>query len=87
MKYPTTITSKGTITIAAPIRKALGLKTGQKVKLSIAEDRSITIEVGKTIEEFVAMREKLLAGQRKIKPLAGQELKDAIAEAWVSDHR
>jgi AbrB family looped-hinge helix DNA binding protein len=34
MTYETTVTSKGTITIAAPLRKALGIKPGQKLMVS-----------------------------------------------------
>ncbi len=52
MKFETTITSKGTITIAAPIRKALGLKRLLKVKLELdKKNHRILMDTGTTIEQ------------------------------------
>ena len=88
MTYESTITSKGTITIASPIRKALGLKTGQKVRLSIDKDNKVIIDSGTSFEEFEAIRKEIVA---KIpahkKGLTGRALKEAIAKAWASDHK
>lgn len=86
MKYTTTLTSKGTITIAAPLRKALGFKPGQKVSLTIDEKRQIIIGGGTTVADFEALRNKIL---KKIpnhkKGLTGQALKDAAAKAWANN--
>jgi len=88
VKYETTITSKGTITIAAPIRQALGLKVGQKVRLSINKDRKIVIDSGTSFDEFEAIRKRIVAKIPKEKlGLTGRALKDAIAAAWVADHK
>ena len=88
MRYETTITSKGTITIAAPIRKALHLKPGQKVHLSINKDNKAVIDPGTTMEEFEALRASIVRKIPKHKlGLTGRALKEAIAEAWVADHR
>lgn len=88
MTYTSTITSKGTITIAAPIRKALKLKPGQEVRLSINKDRQVIIDPGTTFEEFEAIRKRIVAKIPKEKlGLTGKELKEAIAEAWVADHK
>ena len=88
MKYPTTITSKGTITIAAPLRKALGFKSGQKVNLILNKDRQIIIDQGTDVAEFEKLRDEIA---RKIpnhrKGLSGQALKEATAKAWVADYR
>lgn len=88
MKYPTTITSKGTITIAAPLRKALGFKSGQKVNLILNKDRQIIIDQGTDVAEFEKLRDEIT---RKIpnhrKGLSGQALKEATAKAWVADYR
>jgi AbrB family looped-hinge helix DNA binding protein len=88
MSYETTITSKGTITIASPIRKALGLKPGQKVRLSIDKNNKVIIDPGLTIEEFEALRDRIV---KKIPPhlkgLTVRELKDKVAEAWVAHER
>lgn len=88
MKYETIITSKGTITIASPLRKALGFKTGQKVQLFIDKNRQVVIDGGTSVEEFEALRDNI---SKKIpnhkKGLTGQALKDAAAKAWVSNYR
>jgi AbrB family looped-hinge helix DNA binding protein len=86
MKYTSTITSKGTITIAAPIRKALGFKAGQKVSLTLNQNRQVVIGGGTTIADFEKVRDDIV---KKIpshkKGLAGQALKEAAAKAWVVD--
>lgn len=88
MRYESTITSKGTITIASPIRKALGLKAGQKVKLSINKDNKVIIDAGVTLEEFEATRKEIVRKIPKKKlGLTGRALKEAIAQAWVADHK
>jgi bifunctional DNA-binding transcriptional regulator/antitoxin component of YhaV-PrlF toxin-antitoxin module len=86
MKYTSTITSKGTITIAAPLRKALGFKAGQKVSLTLDQNRQVVIGGGITIADFEKVRDDIV---KKIpnhkKGLTGQVLKDATAKAWVAD--
>lgn len=88
MKYTTTITSKGTITIAAPLRKALGFKPGQKVSLILGTNRQVIIDQGTDVAEFEALREEIT---KKIpshkKGLRGQALKDAAAKAWAADYQ
>ncbi len=88
MKYTTTITSKGTITIAAPLRKALGFKSGQKVSLSLDENQQVIISGGTSVADFEKLRDEIT---KKIpshkKGLTGQALKDATAKAWVADYR
>lgn len=88
MKYTTTITSKGTITIAAPLRKALGFKPGQKVSLTLNHNRQVVIGGGTTVADFEKLRDEIT---KKIpshkKGLTGQALKDAAAKAWVADYR
>lgn len=88
MIYESTITSKGTITIASPIRKALNLKVGQKVRLSINKDSKVLIDPGVTLEEFEALRDRIV---KKIPPhlkgLTVNELKDKMAKAWVTNER
>lgn len=86
MTYESTITSKGTITIAAPLRKALGLKPGQKVRLSINKNRHVEIDAGTSIEEFETQREKILKKTKipaQLKGLSARKLKDIAAEKMV----
>jgi bifunctional DNA-binding transcriptional regulator/antitoxin component of YhaV-PrlF toxin-antitoxin module len=88
MRYKTVMTSKGTITIAAPLRKALGLTPGQEISLELdAISNRVVMETGVTIEEFEKVRDEILSRYPRRKPLSGKELKDAIAKAWVSGHR
>jgi len=88
MKYTSTITSKGTITIAAPLRKALGLLPGQKVSLTLDNNRQVVIGGGTTVDDFEKLRDEII---KKIpshkKGLTGQALKEATAKAWVADYR
>ena len=88
MKYTSTITSKGTITIAAPLRKALGFKPGQKVSLTMNKNRQVVIGGGTSIVDFEKLRDVIT---KKIpthkKGLTGQALKDAASKAWVADYR
>lgn len=88
MRYETTITSKGTIIIASPIRKALGLKAGQRVRLSIDKNRKVVIDSGTSFDDFEAVRKRLVAKIPKEKlGLSDTALKDAIADAWVADYK
>jgi len=83
MKYETTITSKGTITIAASVRKALGLKTGQKVKLFINKNKNVEIDAGISVAEFEKRRDELLKGiniPENLRGLTARELKDIAAK-------
>ena len=87
MKYTSTITSKGTITIAAPLRKALGFNPGQKVSLTLDKNRQVIIGGGTTVADFEKLRDEIT---KKIpshkKGLTGQALKEATAKAWVAEY-
>ena len=88
MKYETTITSKGTITIASPLRKALNLMPGRKVKLSLDGNKRLLIDPGTTMEEFEVAREQLLREIPKHKlKLKGQELKNAVEKAKIAESK
>lgn len=88
MSYESTITSKGTITIASPIRKALGLKAGQKVRLSINKENKVVVDPGITVEEFEALRDRITKKiPSHLKGLTVRQLKDRMAGAWVASER
>ena len=57
LRYTTTVPSKGTITIAAPLRKALGIKPGQKLSMSITKDNRLELNAGTDMKVFQAKRE------------------------------
>lgn len=84
MTYNTTITSKGTVTIAAPLRKALGLKTGQKLTIALNSNNQIVLDAGTDMKAFEVTRANIT---RKIpnhlKGLTGDSLREAAAKAWV----
>jgi bifunctional DNA-binding transcriptional regulator/antitoxin component of YhaV-PrlF toxin-antitoxin module len=87
MRYTSTITSKGTITIASPLRKILGFKPGQKVSLSLDKNRQVVISGGANVADFEKLRDDIT---KKIpnhkKGLTGQALREASAKAWVADY-
>jgi bifunctional DNA-binding transcriptional regulator/antitoxin component of YhaV-PrlF toxin-antitoxin module len=88
MKYETTITSKGTITIASPLRKALNLKPGRKVRLFINTENKLQIDPGMTLEDFESARERLVSSIPEDKlALKGGELEKAIEKAKIADCR
>lgn len=83
MMYETTITSKGTITIAASVRKALGFKPGQKVKLFINKNNRVEIDAGISVEEFEKRRDERLKKVKipeYLKGLTVRELRDIAAK-------
>lgn len=85
MTYNTTVTSKGTITIAAPLRKALGLRTGQKLTLALNEDNQIVLDAGTDIKAFEVTRAKITRNiPNHLKGLSGDSLRQAAAKAWVA---
>lgn len=86
MTYNTTVTSKGTITIAAPLRKALGFKTGQKLTLSLNEDNQIVLDAGTDLKAFEATRTRIVKNlPSHLKGLSGSELRQAAAKAWAAE--
>jgi bifunctional DNA-binding transcriptional regulator/antitoxin component of YhaV-PrlF toxin-antitoxin module len=87
MKYTSIITSKGTITIAAPLRKALGFKPGQKVSLTLGKNRQVVISGGTTVDDFEKLRDEITKKLPNHKRgLTGQALKEATAKAWIADY-
>lgn len=88
MRYTTTVTSKGTVTIAAPLRKALGITPGQKLYIDISDDnKRLVLDAGTNMQAFKAKREAIT---RKIpdhlKGLSGDDLQKAAAKAWLSGY-
>jgi AbrB family looped-hinge helix DNA binding protein len=83
MKFESKMTSKGTITIAAPLRKALGLKPGQTVELELDEkDKRVFIDTGITPDEFEMARQRLVSKIPKRKlGMPNEALRQAIEKA------
>lgn len=89
MRYETTITSKGTITIAAPIRKALGLKPGQTVRLELDKDNNrVLIDTGMTIERFEKIRDEILSKYPdRPKGLSMKAMRDMATKTWLAEKK
>ena len=87
MKYTTTVTSKGTITIAAPLRKALGIKAGQTLSFDITSDNRLVLETGTDMRAFQAKR-ALITDKipDHLKGLSAEELQKAAAKAWLAGY-
>lgn len=87
MTYDTTVTSKGTITIAAPLRKALGLKAGQKLTLKLSNDNQIILDPATDMRSFEASRARITKNiPDHLKGLSGDPLCQASAKAWVAGY-
>jgi AbrB family looped-hinge helix DNA binding protein len=68
MRYASTITSKGTITLPAELRAQLGLKAGERVGIDLdPTTQRIVIKKSPTLEEVRAMNRQRMA-ERGIKP-------------------
>ncbi|MBE7515060.1 MAG: AbrB/MazE/SpoVT family DNA-binding domain-containing protein [Chloracidobacterium sp.] len=87
MKYESTITSKGTITIAAPIREALGLTPGRKVRLSLMKDRRILLEPAISVDEFIKFRDEVLSKLPETPRLSQAEIDAAKLKAKSQEYR
>ncbi len=87
MTYDTTVTSKGTVTIAAPLRKALGLKTGQKLTVALNKENQIVLDAGTDLKAFEATRAEITKNiPDHLKGLSGDSLRQAATKAWVADY-
>jgi AbrB family looped-hinge helix DNA binding protein len=88
VRYTTTVTSKGTVTIAAPLRKALSIKPGQKLFIDITEDnKKLVLDPGTTMQAFQAKRAAITEKiPNHLKGLSGDELQKAAAKAWLSGY-
>lgn len=87
MRYTTTVTSKGTVTIAAPLRKALGIKPGQKLSISINENNRLELTAGTDMKAFQTKREAITKKiPEHLKGLSGEALAKASAKAWLAGY-
>jgi len=86
MRYRTKMTSKGTITISAPIRKALGFKPGQTIELELDEQNNrVLMDTGMTIERFERIRDEVLSKYpNRPKGLSMNAMRNMAAKALVT---
>lgn len=87
MRFPTTITSKGTITLASEVRKAFDLKPGQKVDVVVNEGK-ISIDTGMTTEQFERIRDRIVSRIPKSKKgLSLSRMRALATENWLAAKR
>ena len=85
MTYNTIVTSKGTITIAAPLRKAMGLKKGQRLTVTLNSNNQVVLDAGTDLKAFETTRANIIKKiPNHLKGLAGDSLREAAAKAWVA---
>ncbi|MBI3927875.1 MAG: AbrB/MazE/SpoVT family DNA-binding domain-containing protein [Armatimonadetes bacterium] len=75
----TVVTRKGQITLPAEIRRALGLRQGDKVAVHLTGDQAIV----KRAESVVARTAGAVKTERP--PLSARDLRKAAEEAWAED--
>ena len=82
MTYSTTLTSKGQMTLPAPLRKKLGLKPGEQVLVEL-RGNEVVIQKNNWLENLRRIQEENKAYMKKkgIQPLTDEELDDAINDA------
>jgi bifunctional DNA-binding transcriptional regulator/antitoxin component of YhaV-PrlF toxin-antitoxin module len=87
MKFESKMTSKGTITIAAPLRKALGLKPGQTVRLEWdKKNNRVSIETGMSFDELERLRDQIVNEiPRNRKALSIKQMRDMAAKKWLAE--
>lgn len=79
---PTTVTSKGQVTIPKAIRDALGVRPGDRVRFHQREDGTVVLEP-ETVD-VRSLRGRLAGRVRK--PVSVEEMNDAIARAAAERH-
>ena len=87
MRFPTTITSKGTINLASEVRKAFGLKPGQKIEL-VMDQGKIFFEPVMTIEQFEKIRDEIVSRIPKHKKgLSMSKMRELAAKNWLAEQK
>lgn len=74
MMYSTSITQKGQVTIPAPIRKKLGLKTGQKVAFTDRGKEVVIEPIPNFFDLMGSLKTKKKYDKRKARGAIGEYL-------------
>jgi antitoxin PrlF len=75
----TTMTRKGQITIPAEIRRALGLKEGDKIAVELTDDQATVRRAASVIARTAG------AFKTHQPPLTAEQLREAAEIAWAED--
>lgn len=87
MTYPTTVTSKGTITLPAEIRKALAIRPGQRVYVGMDANNQVSISLPLDIKDIRrANQEHLSKIGVTYRSLTRDEINTGIAQQAVERH-
>lgn len=84
MRFPTTMTSKGTITLASEVRKAFDLKPGQRIDV-VVNDGKISIDTGMTMEQFEKIRDEIVDRiPKQKKGLSLSKMRELATRNWLA---
>jgi len=75
-QIPSTISSKGQVTIPAEVRRLLGVGTNDKVAFQITDQGDVLL----TVPQYRSIADLAGAAGKLSHPLTDQEMKDIIAE-------
>jgi len=89
MRFESKMTSKGTVTIAAPLRKALGLRPGQTVKMELdKKNNRILMDTGLTLDQFEKIRDEILSEYPdRPRGLSMKKMRDMATKAWRAERK
>jgi AbrB family looped-hinge helix DNA binding protein len=78
-EHVTVLTRKGQITVPAEVRRALGLKRGDKIAVILEDGEVRLTRAGSVVERTAG------AVRTSGPPLTARELRAAAEEAWVEE--
>ena len=82
MTYTTTVTSKGTITLPADIRKKLQISSGQKLSINLNRNDQVVIDAPVDIEKIRAKTKRHMKNSGT-KPLSIEQMNEAVDHEWT----
>lgn len=86
MTYFSSVTSKGTITVPAKVRKQLGIKPGIRVAIEINQKGNAEIIRPVDIEEVRRQNQEFMR-KNKIKPVTDDQITKAWQDAAVERYK
>ena len=79
LRIHTTLTRKGQVTVPAEIRRALGLREGDKIAFTMEDGTVRLARTGSVVERTAGML------KADVPPMTERELKDAAEQAIADD--
>ena len=79
LRVRTTLTRKGQVTVPVEIRRALGLREGDKVEFTMEDGRAVLQPAGSVVERTAGML------KADVPPMTERQLKEAAEQAIADD--